>query len=186
MLTLRVPGAAGGGTATAPATRFREQAAIRRRPRPPLRHVAVKHVSGDQTVAVIELVSPGNKGDRRTMTAFVQKSVALVQLGIHLVVVDLFPPTPRDPRGMHAAVWRELTGKRFVPPPDKPLTQVSYEATSRPTAHIEPAAVGDRLADLPLYLAEGWNVPLPLEAAYAATYAAFPARWRQVLDGAPA
>lgn len=26
---------------------------------------------------------------------------------MHVLVIDLFPPTPRDPQGIHQAIWSE-------------------------------------------------------------------------------
>src|SRR4051812_18089486 len=34
--------------------------------------IAVRHVSGDRLVAMIEILSPGNKGSRNTFRAFVE------------------------------------------------------------------------------------------------------------------
>jgi len=48
-------------------------------------------------VAVIEIASPGNKHSKRAVKDFVSKVDELLLAGIHAVVVDLFPPTQRDP-----------------------------------------------------------------------------------------
>ncbi|HET6879539.1 MAG TPA: DUF4058 family protein, partial [Pirellulales bacterium] len=69
--------------------------------------VVVKHHLG-QIIAVIEVVSPGNKDCRASLREFVQKTVDFLRSGIHVLVVDLFPPTPRDPFGIHKAIWDEL------------------------------------------------------------------------------
>jgi len=39
-----------------------------------------------------------------------------------LLSVDLLPPGPRDPNGIHGAIWGELTDDPFTLPPDEPLT----------------------------------------------------------------
>ena len=73
----------------------------------PLSHkqnaVVVRHVSGDRMVAVLEVVSPGNKSGRAPMQAFVEKAADLIQRGIHLLILDLHPPGPRDPAGDSSA-----------------------------------------------------------------------------------
>src|SRR5262245_29859786 len=46
----------------------------------------------------------------------------------HLLVIDLLPPTPRDPHGMHKAIWDEIEEEPFELPPDKPLTLAAYVA----------------------------------------------------------
>jgi hypothetical protein len=46
-----------------------------------------------RTVSVIELVWPGNKDGKRSFREFVEKSHDFLSNGIHLLAVDLFPPT---------------------------------------------------------------------------------------------
>ena len=67
---------------------------------------------------MIEVVSPGNKSGDYALRSFTTKSVDFIRNGINFVVVDLFPPTPRDPDGIHQAIWDELVGD---PLPDAPL-----------------------------------------------------------------
>jgi hypothetical protein len=133
-------------------------------------------------VAFLEVVSPGNKGAHHAFRRLVERAAGLVSQGYHLTLVDLFPPGPRDPQGVHAAIWEELAGAEYVPPPDKPLTLVSYDAGNLPTAYVEPVAVGDILPDVPLFLAPGWYVSVPLEATYQAAYRGVPQRWKAVLE----
>lgn len=58
--------------------------------------IAVHHRHGD-VVAIIEIVSPGNKSSKAALSSFVNKAVEFIQHDIHVVLVDLFPPGPRDP-----------------------------------------------------------------------------------------
>ncbi len=69
--------------------------------------VAVHHPDGD-VVAMIEIVSPGNKDSHHAVRAFARKAVALLQAGIHLLIVDLFPPNRRNPQGIHKVIWDRL------------------------------------------------------------------------------
>src|SRR5262249_23475675 len=126
--------------------------------------VTVRHSSGDQVVAVIEVVSPGNKSARHPLRAFVQKAVELLEAGVHLRIADRSPPGPRAPQGIHAALWSEITEDQFRLPPEKPLTLAAYSAGAVKTAYIEPVAVGDTLPDMPLFLEPDVYVPVPLEA----------------------
>jgi hypothetical protein len=73
--------------------------------------IIVRHVSGDRVVAMIEVVSPGNKSSAHAVRTFVKKAAELLDQGIHLLILDLLPPWPRDPNGMHAAVWEKVTGQ---------------------------------------------------------------------------
>ena len=142
----------------------------------------VRHVSGDRMVAVLEIVSPGNKSTRDAFRAFVNKACEFLEHRIHLLLVDPFSPGKRDPEGIHAAIWGEVTDEEFRLPPDKPLTLVAYESALVTRAYIEPIAVADPLPDMALYLEPDAYVSVPLEATYTAAFAAMPLRWRRVLD----
>ncbi|MDR3639286.1 MAG: DUF4058 family protein [Isosphaeraceae bacterium] len=144
--------------------------------------VAVRHVSGDRVVAIVEIVSKGNKSGRKAFEDFVRKAAELLDHQIHLLVVDLQPPTLRDPQGIHGAIWDEVAGQPYVRPPDKPLTTAAYESGAGIRAFIEPAAMGDALTDMPLYLAPRRHVLIPLEETYQTAFDSVPRRWQAVLE----
>lgn len=144
--------------------------------------IGVRHVSGDRLVAVMEILSPGNKSSRNAFRAFVDKAWELLEHRIHLLLVDPFPPGPRDPNGVHAAIWAELQDDSFALPADKPLTLAAYECDFITRAYIEPAAVGDVLPDMPLFLEPNGCVLVPLEATYQTAFAVMPRRWRDELQ----
>jgi hypothetical protein len=147
------------------------------------RSVVIHHSSDDRIVALIEILSAGNKSRNKELRAFVGKTVDLLEHGYHLLLVDLHPPTARDPQGIHPVIWAEFGGKSDPPPPDKPFTLVAYDAgPPRKTAYVEPAAVGDTLIDMPLFLAPGWYVSVPLEATYQAAWRGVPRRFREMLE----
>jgi hypothetical protein len=146
------------------------------------RTLIIRHSSGDRIVAFLEIVSPGNKSARYPFRRLVERAASLVSQGYHLLLIDLLPPGPRDPQGVHVAIWEELCGGDSTTLPDKPLTLVSYDAGYPPTAYAEPVAVGDILPDVPLFLAHGWYVNVPLEATYQAAYRGVPQRWKAVLE----
>jgi hypothetical protein len=136
--------------------------------------IAIRHPLG-HVVAIVEIVSPGNKAGRTAFREFVDKAVGFLRQGIHLLVIDLFPPTPRDPQGLHKAIWDEILEEPFELPPDKPLTLAAYSAGPMLTAYLKPVAVGDVLPDMPLFLEPERYVPAPLEATYETTWADCPA-----------
>ncbi len=144
--------------------------------------VVVRHVSGDYIVAIVEIVSRGNKSGQKAFRAFVEKAAELLEQRIHLLIVDLYPPDSRDPSGIHGVIWEEITGEAYEAPADKPLTLVAYECDLSTRAYIQPAAIGEELIDMPLFLEPRAHVPVPLEATYQRAFAALPRRWRQVLD----
>lgn len=148
-------------------------------------HIAVRHRHG-QIVAVVEVVSPGNKASVYALQTFVKKSADYIGNEIHRLVIDLFPPTRRDPQGIHKAIWDDFLEEDFELPADKPLTLVSYEAALEPAAYVEPVAVGDRLPDMPIFLRPGYYVPAPLEKSYQRTWDEFfPAPFRRLLETPP-
>jgi hypothetical protein len=147
-------------------------------------HVAVRHVSGDRVVAMVEVVSPGNKASRNALRTFVEKAAELLEKRIHLLILDLHPPGRRDPHGLHAAIWEEISGQDCEEAAEKPLTLAAYESGLTVRAYVERVAVGDVLPEMPVFLEPGAHVPVPLEATYAAAFAAVPRRWRRVLEEA--
>ncbi len=143
--------------------------------------VVIRHGRG-RVVAIIEIVSPGNKDSRHAIRSFVEKAADILSQGIHLVVVDLFPPTPRDPQGIHKAICDEFADEPFDFLPDKPLTVASYIGGDLPTAYVESVGVGDRLPAIPLFLTEYDYVPCPLDATYDQAWAVFPAMLKEILE----
>ena len=142
----------------------------------------IRHTSDDRIVALIEVLSPGNKSSQTAFQSFVKKTAAALRQGCHLLLLDLFPPGPRDPQGIHGALWSELGDDSYVAPPDKPLTLAAYSSGPRKRAYVEPLAVGDLLTPMPLFLTASTYVPVPLEETYQAAYRGVPRRWRELLD----
>jgi hypothetical protein len=145
-------------------------------------HVAVWHRHG-HIVAVVEVVSPGNKASLYALHTFARKSAKYIGNEIHLLVIDLFPPSKRDPQGIHKAIWDQFIEEDFELPADKPLTLVSYEAAPEPVAYVELVAVGDVLPEMPIFLKAGYYVPAPLEKSYQRTWdESFPAPLKRLLE----
>ena len=131
---------------------------------------------------MVEIVSPGNKSSRHAFRSFVDKACELLEARVHLLIVDPFPPGPRDPHGVHAAIWEEVRDQPFQPPEDKPLTLVAYECGLTTRAYIEPAAIGESLPQMPLFLEPDGCVLVPLESTYQTAFDVLPRRWRTVLE----
>ena len=77
--------------------------------------VAVRHASGDRLIAVVEVVSRGNKSGRKAFEDFIRKAAEFLSHQVHLLILDLQPPTSRDPQGMHGAIWDEVAGAPYSP-----------------------------------------------------------------------
>jgi hypothetical protein len=146
------------------------------------RTLVIRHASGDRIVALLEIVSPGNKSSRHGLRSFVEKAVEALYRGYHLLIVDLFPASRRDPNGIHGAIWAEFSDEPFELPAGEPLTLAAYSAGPRKRAYVEPTAVGRELLDMPLFLEEEIYVNVPLEATYRAAYRGVPRRWQRVLE----
>jgi hypothetical protein len=143
--------------------------------------LVVRHASHHRVVAMVELVSPGNKGSEGAIASFVRKAKEVLARDIHLLIVDLFPPTPRDPHGIHRLLWEEGREGDFALPPDEPLTCVADIGGPCPEVFLEPVAVGRALPEMPLFLTTETYVPVPLEATYQAAWENVPAYWRAFL-----
>jgi hypothetical protein len=143
--------------------------------------IVVRHHLG-RIVAVIEIVSPGNKDSRAALRDFVEKIIDFLRQGVHVLIVDLFPPTPRDPSGMHKVIWDEIHEEDFSFPEGKDRILASYETGGERAAYIEPVAVGDALPNMPLCLANGVYILVPLESTYRATWDANPEELRTAVE----
>jgi hypothetical protein len=146
--------------------------------------VTVRHPDGT-VVAVLEIVSPGNKDSRHAVRAFARKAFALLDAGIHLLIVDLFPPGRRDPQGIHKVIWDRIHDEPFELPPDKPLTLAAYAVGTETVAYVDPVAVGDPLPDMPVFISEERYVLCPLETTYQIAWDQFPAPLKGPLQPRP-
>lgn len=148
------------------------------------RTIAIRHRSGHRLIAMIEILSPGNKDGEGHLRSLVEKAAACIAQGVHLLMVDLFPPGPADPDGIHRAIWSGLGyGGDYAQPSEEPFTLVAYRADRPPEAFIQPIAVGEELPDMPVSLAPGHYVNVPLKPTYDQAYRGVPSVWRDVVEG---
>jgi hypothetical protein len=144
--------------------------------------IAIRHGLG-RVVAMIEVVSPGNKDSKHAIASFVAKAVDFIRNGIHFLVVDPFPPGPRDPDGIAQAIWDELIGGPFATrPADEPRIVAAFDAGEPLTAYVDSLAIGDPLPEAPLFLAPGWYVNVPLEETYRSSWEVTPLPIRDLLE----
>jgi hypothetical protein len=143
--------------------------------------IAIRHGLG-RVVAMIEVVSPGNKDSKHAIASFVAKAVDFIRNGIHFLVIDPFPPGPRDPDGIAQAIWDQLVGESLTTrPADESPTVAAFDAGELLTAYVDSVAVGDPLPDAPLFLGPGWYVNVPLEATYRSSWDVTPRPIRDLL-----
>lgn len=179
-------GAPEGGVALAtepPKTRFRIRSEANRYAAK-AKAVVIRHVSGHHVVAMVEIVSPGNKNNQNGLNSFVRKAHETLAAGVHLLLLDLFPPGPRDPQGIHPLVWGDDgdADGGFTFQEDKPLTFAAYLGGADAEAFVETLAVGDPLPKMPLFLTPEVYVWVPLQSSYDLAWEGMPAYWRGVLS----
>ena len=143
--------------------------------------VVIRAADNDRIVALIEIISRGNKDSRHEIDRLLRKVASALDRGYHLVIIDLHPYGPLDLHGIHGAIWEYLFGVCPASPGDRPLTLVSYCAAPAATAYVEPLAVGAPLPDMPLFLDAGWYVNVPLEETYMQSWSGLPEPWKREL-----
>jgi len=144
--------------------------------------IVIRHHLG-RIVAFIEIVSPGNKDGDRALEQFVGKIADVMQQGIHVLVLDLFPPPTRDPAGIHKAIWDQFDREDFELSPQQDRVFASYESAGEQIAHIETIGLGDPLPEMPLFIAPGAHVLVPLEESYMSAWEDTPAAVRRQVAG---
>jgi hypothetical protein len=135
VLTLQAADAEGepGGSLAGTATLTESPPAVHARTQIPRdfyartqRTLVIRHTSDDRIVAMIEILSPGNKSSRHAIRTFLDKAVAALDGGIHLLLVDVHPPGPRDPQGIHGALLNEIGTEDYVLGSGRLLTAAAY------------------------------------------------------------
>jgi hypothetical protein len=167
-------GAAPGGpvTATVPRTVWTPAAAAVSWPitYPPSATVEILSTEGGRTlVAVVELISPGNKDREGKRQLFAAKCAGHLARGVGVVIVDVV--TSRQ-GNLHHDILRLLgVGSEYDMPGSPSLYAVAYrplqtDQGGRVDTWPTPLTVGAALPTLPLSLGADLTVPLDLEAAY--------------------
>ncbi len=141
--------------------------------------VVIRHVEGHEVVALIEILSRSNKASRGELDIFVTKALSALKQGIHLLVIDLYPSGRLDPDGVHGVIWTHLGQAVTKLPVGRLLLAASYEAAPEVTAYVEPFRVGDPVPAMPLFLAIGEYVQVPLERTYVLAFETVPSYWRE-------
>lgn len=171
----------GGNTAvlTAPTTSLVMETCFERKSS----RIGVRLVSGDRLVAIVEVVSPGNKSSEVAVDQFVDKAVEFLTRGVHFLLLDVHPAGKRDRDGLHGEIWRALdSDPLYTAPAGRPLTFASYESTDILRAYVEPLAINLPLPKMPLFLQPGMHVEVPTASTYGRAFAEVPQRFQAALD----
>lgn len=153
------------------------------------KRLAIRDLSNERIVTVIDIVSPGNKAGDTEFRRFVGKAVRAIRADVNVLILDPWPPTPRDPNGIHGAIWPKLGGKPYTAPSDRPLTFAAYEVADEdaglgPRCYVEPSVAGEPLPEMPLFLSRDHYVNVPLEPCYQTAFRNVPPQFRAVLEAA--
>jgi len=149
------------------------------------RTVTIRHISTHRIIALLEIVSPGNKDRIEHIEEFAFKTISALERGVHVVVIDVFPPGAHDPCGIHGEIRRRLAppSDSLDVPDDQPQTLVSYVAGQPTEAYVNHMSVGEAIPETPLFLTRERYINLPLEATYNAAFQGMPRFWQDVLEG---
>jgi hypothetical protein len=149
------------------------------------RTLVIRHASDGRIVAMIEVLSPGNKSSRHAIRSFLDKAVAALDGGVHLLLVDVHPPGPRDPHGIHGILLNEIGTDDYALGGERPLTVVAYTGGAVVEAFVAHFAVGEPIPQGLLFLTRENYVRVPLEAAYLAAWGDVPPQYQEVLLASP-
>jgi hypothetical protein len=133
-------------------------------------------------VAFLKIFSPGKKDRTTSVQELANKVDAALMQGIHVMIVDLFPPGRFDPQGIHGAIWTRYGTEEYVVPVGQPLTVCSYRAVVPVEAYIEHLAFGDPLPEMPQFLDVETYICAPLERTYQTAFQDMPAHLRDGLE----
>lgn len=145
------------------------------------RSVVVRHTSDDRIVAMIEVISAGNKSSRHALRSLLDKAVAALDSGVHLLLIDVHPPGNRDPHGIHQALLNEIGSEEYVLDKKRPLTAAAYIGGPVVEAFVEHFAVGEPIPQMPLFLSRENYVRVPLEETYLAGWDDVPLQIQEAL-----
>ncbi len=149
------------------------------------RTVVVRHTSDDRIVARIEVLSRGNKASRHALRSFLDKAVVALDAGVHLLLVDVHPPGPRDPNGIHGAILNEIGTEDYALGAENPLTAAAYVGGAVVDAFVAHFAVGRPIPEMPLFLTRENYVRVPLEATCTAAWQDVPPKYQAALTAPP-
>ncbi len=135
-----------------------------------------------KVVAVVEVVSPGNKDRKHSLQTFLDKCIDLLDQQVNFLIIDPFPPGVHDAGGIHQAISAVYSDEPFELSADKPLTFVAYQVSPLLTAHVKPIAVGDPLPEVPLFLRDDQGINVPLEETHQATWRVLPRQICRLLE----
>ena len=152
------------------------------------RAIVIRQETDERPVAVLEVVSRSNKDTAKRLGEFVAKVRGTLDAGIHVVLLDLLPPSDFSPGGLHVSISSDI-GLHVSPdrpewqPTERPIASISYLADRMGMrAYYEYLKVGDPFPELPLFLNTERYINLPLAETYDETFRGTAGITRQKLE----
>lgn len=144
--------------------------------------IAIRNVNGNKTVAIIEVISPGNKHSGLAFNKFREEVHFLIERGIQILIIDLFPPGTFDPEGIARGL--QIESESLVPRTtnDEPLSFISLRVSDHVSGFVEFGCVGKDVPTMPLFLNSERYVNVPLNDSYAEAWTSFPRPWQKLLE----
>lgn len=145
----------------------------------PHARVVIGNASG-RLVAVVELVSPGNKDDAPARNAFTGKLESYLRAGVSVAMVDLVTNRRHNLHNHWAGLYGGKGTPRFTEEDSGSLYAAAYhpyvevrEGKENPRLDLwlRPVRLGAELPVLPLFIERRLAVPLELEKTYTETCA---------------
>lgn len=147
------------------------------------RRVAIFSGRDERRVSVIELVSPGNKDSAVRAEWFRRKLLDYLEAGLHLLVIDLLPPTGLVLDGFADALVHDLgCSEKLRGGGPQTCAFECQIAPPRVQVYAAELAVGAPLPSAPLFLEPSIHVEIPLEESYLETVERLPAKDREQLE----
>ncbi len=150
------------------------------------RFLSIRHLSSHRVVALLEIVSPGNKNHQARYDKFIHKTVHAVRRRVNMLLVDVHETGRFVQNGINACI-RNMLSPHSTPIVDRPRssTLASYcpDPPRSVDIYVEHVAPEMPLPDMPIFLTPDRYVNVPLEATYLEAWNGMPAFWRNVVLG---
>ena len=153
------------------------------------RYLAIRHLSSHRIIALLEIVSPGNKNSEARYENFVHKTVYAIRRHVNVLLIDVHETGRFDQDGINARI-RNMLSPQSTPTIDRPRhsTLASYcpDPLRAVDIYLEHVAPNMPLPDMPIFLNPDRYVNVPLEATWLEAWKGMPNFWRNVVLGNPA
>lgn len=131
------------------------------------KQISIYDQKNSQIVAVIELVSPGNKDAHEKVDLFVEKSVNYLAAGVHYSLIDILSPTKFVDNFAKKILFAIKGGEILT---EKSLYAAAFQCiTPAIQLYYREFEVGENLPEIPIFLTSDYFVLLDLKETYSDT-----------------